>query len=701
MSRRLAVGCSVALLLALVHPPGAVAAPVPAVAVAGDIDGDGYGVDDCAPLAPSINPAAPDRPDLDFTDVNCDGIDGDAADAVFVSLAGSDAATGTRANPLASLTAAVTKASAEGKDVYVAGGTYSGTAALADDVGVYGGYAPGTWARSADETTTLQGSPAALAVGDTGVILQLLDLNGQPDGSGNSYGLRAVPEGATASQVLLEQVRVTAANGASGAAGSAGSGGSTGAGLPGGTGGLGSCLAGAPGTSGLPGSGSGATGSSGSPGASGTFSVPAAATWARPSAAPGVQGGPGGGGAGGTGGVGAFDAFLFIPLCGGAGGTGGAGGGGGLPGAGGQAGGGSFAVYTFSSSVVALASALTSGAGGAGGAGGFGGLGGAGGAGGAGLPGTCIFICAGSGLPGATGAAGGAGGRGGGGAGGPSTAVYQGGETSGFTALESTLAPGTGGAGGAGALGSGAAGAAAPVLRATGAPEQSTYDFDGDGTTDPNDDCPADPGAGGCPSSPETTITGGPADGGYVLSDSVSMPFSSTGGSSYTCSLDGGDGFDCTSPHVVTGLTDGTHVFRVWSRSSPTNADPTSAARTFTVPRDSTDLQHSAGWTKKSGAGYFLDTYSTTKRKRSSLSAPVSGITDVALVATKGKGFGTVKVLLDGTLLNKVNTASTRTQKRQLIPVASFEAPRSGTVKVVVVTADKTVRIEGLGLATD
>ncbi|MDP9293497.1 MAG: hypothetical protein M3O90_03580 [Actinomycetota bacterium] len=145
-----------------------------------DRDGDGTpNAADCAPDNAAIKPGAPDKPDLGFVDSNCDGIDGDQGRAVFVSPAGSDANPGTRAAPKQTVQAGIDAAAGTGaKDVYVAAGSYSG-AALADDVGVFGGYDPSTWSRSLTAVSAISGAPqAALADGDTGVTLQLLTLHG-------------------------------------------------------------------------------------------------------------------------------------------------------------------------------------------------------------------------------------------------------------------------------------------------------------------------------------------------------------------------------------------------------------------------------------------------------------------------------------------------------------------------------------------
>jgi hypothetical protein len=679
--------------------------PASAVPVAGDLDGDLSGALDCAPLDPSIHPGAPDRPDLAFTDTNCDGIDGNKANAVFVSsTAPNDDGSGTMANPKKLITSAIALAAADGKDVYVTGGNFPGTLALADDVSVYGGYTPDFASRSAAEITNVNGvnGPAALAVGDTGVVLQLLSLHGARELSdGNSYGVRAVSDGVVASQVVLENVKVTADAAGAAINGSNGSSGFPGAGGAGSVGGQGSCVPGVPGPFG---SLTGGAGSNGNTGANGTLGVPNGPTWSRLPAPGGTAGTSGAGGRGGQGGT-AMSAIFGITACGGQGGTGGSGGGGGFGGFGGQGGAGSFGVYSYNSSIVAVGSTLTAGNGGAGGNGGIGGTGGAGTGGAFGVPGDCVLgTCGLSGSQGQPGFSGGNGGHGGGGVGGPSAGAYQGGPTSGYTSVTTSATPGTAGLGGFPGLGAGGvrapSGASVPVLRTAAAPEASTYDFDSDGVADPADACPADAGGtNGCPG-PETTIVSGPADGSYLLSQATSLGLSSTAaGSTFACSLDGGDADTCTSPQALSGLAARTHVFKAWATDGFGSADPSAASRTFTVPVNNTALTHSTGWTKKTGTGYFRNTYSTSSKQGAALSLPVTGARRVALVATKAPGQGKVNIMLGQTLLKQVNLSSATTQKKQVFE-SVLPAARSGTIKLVVATSGKPVRIEGLGVVT-
>lgn len=550
-----------------------------------DWDGDGATDSDCAPLDPAVNPSATDKPDLSFEDTNCDGIDGSAANAVFVATGGSDAATGSKANPLQTINAGITKAAAEGKDVYVAGGTYNQVLDLADNVGVYGGYLPFSGARSNDETTVVNGSPqAALADGDTGVVLQLLTLNGAtPAGAGqSSYGLRAI----NGSSAVLQKVTATAGNGTAGANGTNGGNGRAGAnggagtaggcipdfgtpaaggpggstsvlftsGFDGGNGGAGGAFPAAPvpgsngtgadhgnggvaglGTNGLSGtSGDPAPGSAAPAGASGgNAGFPATTSgnaWTGNAGANGSMGTHGSGGGGGGGGAGNTDfQSPYSNGGGGSGGGGGEGGAGGAGGTGGQPGGGSFGVFAHDSGVVLQNSTLTPGNGGDGGNGGTGGTGGARGLGGPGGGGSSCNDGdgepdnGGAGGNGGHGQPGGAGGAGGGGTGGPSYGLYVSGSGS-YASTDTTMGSGTAGVGGVkgGTTERGAAGQTAGASQNA----STSSDIDGDGVADASDSCPQTPrgtdaNGDGCPDRPAKLVD---ANGDGIPDDQQAKP---------------------------------------------------------------------------------------------------------------------------------------------------------------------------------
>jgi glucose/arabinose dehydrogenase len=89
-------------------------------------------------------------------------------------------------------------------------------------------------------------------------------------------------------------------------------------------------------------------------------------------------------------------------------------------------------------------------------------------------------------------------------------------------------------------------------------------------------------GGGADTTPPETTIDSGPS--GTVGSTSASFSFSSSeAGSTFECSLDGGNFSSCSSPKSYSGLTDGSHTFSVRAIDGAGNVDPTPATRTWTI----------------------------------------------------------------------------------------------------------------------
>jgi hypothetical protein len=69
----------------------------------------------------------------------------------------------------------------------------------------------------------------------------------------------------------------------------------------------------------------------------------------------------------------------------------------------------------------------------------------------------------------------------------------------------------------------------------------------------------------------------------------------------------------------------------------------------------------------------------------------------LALVATRCRGCGTVAVYWKGALLKKVSLAAARTKRKQVIALAAFGSPRSGKLKLVVLSSARPVSVDGLG----
>jgi hypothetical protein len=504
-----------------------------------------------SPALATCAPGAGDKPDLGFIDSNCDGIDGDKAGAIFVATGGDDNNDGSFGSPKKSVLAAVTAAVGTGKDVYVAGGTYTGKVPFpgsADNIGVYGGYDAQTWQRSAANVTTLEAPGQVVGVARPGIVLQLLTIHSlDASSASSSYGVRAFgaataalsrvtiqtvkgadgPDGAPSPPAKAKLVEMDGASPDSNACDQSRGAGGVGTGhLAGGlggtwndpqftmkgydgkseptdpsvSGGIGGTIAGQKG-------GAGTNGHSGSPAAGGSATLARVALFYQ--AEPGGTGTDGTRGAGGGGGA----AGNYICVSGSGGGAGGLGG---VGGQGGQGGGGSIGVFagTGARILVLDASVIHTNNGGHGGFGQPGqpsGPGGLGGASASAFDGQTTWF----GGAGGNGGWGGEGGRGGGGAGGASIGVLAV-DARAVVADDSQITIGSGGLGGNGGNDGkpGVALKTAEVATAGGS-VPATGDFDGDGIDDATDVCPLAAGPGdGCPlpqDVPTGPVAGDPA----------------------------------------------------------------------------------------------------------------------------------------------------------------------------------------------
>ncbi len=208
-------------------------------------------------------------------------------------------------------------------------------------------------------------------------------------------------------------------------------------------------------------------------------------------------------------------------------------------------------------------------------------------------------------------------------------------------------------------------------------------------------------GTSGDTTAPNTTLSGGPANGAIVPSTSAAFTLGSTeAGSRFACTLDSKGRACAAGKHTVTGLAPGTHVLRASATDAAGNADPTAATRTWTVPVPARSLSRSTGWSLLSAPSAYGGKVLATSRRNASTSYPVRGARRLALVASGGTTHGTVRVYAGSRLLKTISLRTTRNVTKRVIPVTSFSSAWTGTVKVVVATTGRTVRIEGIAAPT-
>ncbi len=182
--------------------------------------------DDCDGLVDEDLQGRPDAPDPDFLDANCDGVDGVAEGAVFVSTRPVDAPRdGSRGAPFADLLVATAIAAERGVPVLLDEGEHVVGEPLRLEVSVHGGYrAADGWTRAprAAAPSTILGAPTAIVYEGLGAPLVLDNLvvrAADAEPGGTSYAVVAAEVGEA---LTLRDVHLVAGQGGAGDPGAEG-----------------------------------------------------------------------------------------------------------------------------------------------------------------------------------------------------------------------------------------------------------------------------------------------------------------------------------------------------------------------------------------------------------------------------------------------------------------------------------------------
>jgi hypothetical protein len=199
---------------------------------------------------------------------------------------------------------------------------------------------------------------------------------------------------------------------------------------------------------------------------------------------------------------------------------------------------------------------------------------------------------------------------------------------------------------------------------------------------------------------PETSIAAGPADDAIVVTRDVAFTLASTvPGASFACALDGEE-VDCADGTAAfEDLLPGTYELTATS-SAGGYTDASGVSSTFTVPVDDVSLARvRKTWDRRTAGSAYNGTLTTTRVAGATLAYRVTDATSLALVAPTTAGGGSVRVSLDGERLAFRQLTSGTLQRKQVIPVADFDVPTSGTVRIRTVFR-KPVRIDGLAVVS-
>lgn len=191
-----------------------------------DAPAEGSTADSAAPDAPPacVPTSQSDEPDDAYHDANCDGIDGDASAAVFLSPDGSDSAAGTSDAPVKTFAEALKRAASAKKDVYACIGTYTENVVLgaSHSARVFGGYdCKNDWRRGEQHALVapVSGLPLYLEAAND-LSMEQVDFRAQAASLPSDSSVAAVIKASLG--VKFRRGVFTAGNGADGNSGSVG-----------------------------------------------------------------------------------------------------------------------------------------------------------------------------------------------------------------------------------------------------------------------------------------------------------------------------------------------------------------------------------------------------------------------------------------------------------------------------------------------
>ena len=141
-----------------------------------------------------------------------------------------------------------------------------------------------------------------------------------------------------------------------------------------------------------------------------------------------------------------------------------------------------------------------------------------------------------------------------------------------------------------------------------------------------------------------------------------------------------------------------TYCFRGRARDAAGNESAFGPRRCTSIPIDDKRLAIEQGaWTRQSGTGYYLGSYTETNVNGATLRRADLKVRRIALMATVCPGCGRVDVYFNSTKLGTVDLNAPTMKKRVLFKLAEWFAIHTGTVRIVVTSSGKPVQIDGLG----
>lgn len=118
-----------------------------------------------------------------------------------------------------------------------------------------------------------------------------------------------------------------------------------------------------------------------------------------------------------------------------------------------------------------------------------------------------------------------------------------------------------------------------------------------------------------------------------------------------------------------------------------------------TVPFDDRQLTARGDWVRVSRQGFLRETASRTTDQWASLSAGPGYVREVGVIASTGPNGGRVAVLVGSRRIGTISLVSATAKDRTLLMLPRLAQGKYGSVRLVVLTSGKTVRIDGLAIS--
>jgi hypothetical protein len=152
---------------------------------------------------------------------------------------------------------------------------------------------------------------------------------------------------------------------------------------------------------------------------------------------------------------------------------------------------------------------------------------------------------------------------------------------------------------------------------------------------------------------------------------------------------------------TIIGAPGTTYCFSTRAIDGAGNASPFGTEGCTAVPVDNPTFKHRGKWAKKTGFGYYLNTFSRTKQRGTALT--LSGVQAKALsiIVTKCRSCGVIHVFFKGKRIKRINLRSKAAgrQKLRFVNLTTPASVQTGTVRVTVVSRGKLVIVEGLAVS--